>query len=257
MIRNDGYLSAEDGVGYWLGIGGGVLMLLLLVYPLRKRMSALRHLGSVRLWFRLHMLLGVIGPLLVLYHAGFQMGSINGSVALVSMLLVAGSGLIGRYLYVGLHRGLYGQRMQLRELLEDAGHFKHTLFVGLDGAAALGPGMQKYETAVLQPMRGLAASLWTLVLMRTEARAIEAKLRREIRNHLRARARLGGWTRGELRQHQRSAEANLRYYFAALHKAAKYQLFERLLSLWHVLHMPLFLFLILATTVHIVAVHQY
>ena len=33
----DRYLSPRQGAGYWLGILGGSMMLLLLIYPLRKR----------------------------------------------------------------------------------------------------------------------------------------------------------------------------------------------------------------------------
>src|SRR5437016_6157407 len=34
--RDDGDLTPESGLGYWLGIAGSALMLLLLLYPLRK-----------------------------------------------------------------------------------------------------------------------------------------------------------------------------------------------------------------------------
>ena len=36
--RDQEYLIPDEGAGYWLGIVGGALMLLLLLYPLRKRM---------------------------------------------------------------------------------------------------------------------------------------------------------------------------------------------------------------------------
>ena len=38
--RNSGDLTAETGVGYALGIIGSTLMLIMLVYPLRKRLPA-------------------------------------------------------------------------------------------------------------------------------------------------------------------------------------------------------------------------
>jgi len=37
LNRDEGYLMAETGLGYWLGIGGGVMMVLLLTYSFRKR----------------------------------------------------------------------------------------------------------------------------------------------------------------------------------------------------------------------------
>jgi len=94
--RDNSYLVAESGPGYALGIIGGSLMLLLLLYPLRKRIRALHGMLSMKFWFRLHMICGLLGPLAILYHANFGLGSINSAVALACMLLVAGSGLIGR-----------------------------------------------------------------------------------------------------------------------------------------------------------------
>jgi len=45
------------GVGprYWLGVAGGTGMLMLFLYPLRKRWRAMREIGSTRFWFALHM----------------------------------------------------------------------------------------------------------------------------------------------------------------------------------------------------------
>src|SRR5215470_2146925 len=71
LNRGDSGLTPENGIGYWLGIAGSSLMVLLLLYPLRKRTKFLRLLGTVTFWFRAHMILGVIGPLLVLLHANF------------------------------------------------------------------------------------------------------------------------------------------------------------------------------------------
>ena len=73
LNRAEGYLAPDSGTGYWLGIVGSILMLLLLLYPLRKRIRATGLLGSVALWFRLHMMLGLVGPMLILFHANFQM----------------------------------------------------------------------------------------------------------------------------------------------------------------------------------------
>ena len=103
-------IEAEEGIGYWLGIAGVSCVGLLLLYPVRKRIPGLRFIGSVPAWFHLHMALGLVAPTLILYHAGFRTGSVNAAVALVSMLVVAGSGLLGRMLYVRIHRTLHEKR---------------------------------------------------------------------------------------------------------------------------------------------------
>ena len=57
--RDEGRLTAESGLGYWLGIAGGVIMLMLVAYPLRKRFRILHGLGRVANWFRFHVILEV------------------------------------------------------------------------------------------------------------------------------------------------------------------------------------------------------
>ena len=109
LLRDLHWINAEEGIGYWLGIIGGSVMLFLLLYPLRKRVRFLHMFGSTRQWFRLHMILGLVGPLMILYHCNFQLGSFNSKVALYCMLLVAGSGIIGKHFYAKIHNGLYGK----------------------------------------------------------------------------------------------------------------------------------------------------
>jgi len=105
-----------EGFGYWLGITGASLMAVLLLYPVRKRVRFLRVLGATRYWFRMHMLFGVVGPILILYHCNFRLGSLNSNVALFCTLLVAGSGLIGRYLHAKIFADLEGHRRSLEQM---------------------------------------------------------------------------------------------------------------------------------------------
>ena len=44
---------------------------------------------------------------------------------------------------------------------------------------------------------------------------------------------------------------------AATRRVVEFGAFERLFSLWHALHLPLFLMLLIAGVVHVVAVHLY
>jgi len=60
LLRDYGLIDAKDGLGYWLGILGGSMMLVLILYPLRKRIRALRFLGRTTHWFKAHMILGIL-----------------------------------------------------------------------------------------------------------------------------------------------------------------------------------------------------
>jgi len=110
------YISPQRGLGYWLGITGGSMMILLLVYSARKRFAWLRWMGSIPAWFEIHMTLGVLGPVLVLFHSNFSLGATNSNVALICMLTVSLSGIAGRYIYTRLHAHLDSHEDTLDEL---------------------------------------------------------------------------------------------------------------------------------------------
>jgi hypothetical protein len=110
------YITPKRGFGYWLGITGGSMMLLLLIYSARKRVVWLSWMGGIPAWFQIHMVLGVIGPVLILFHSNFRLGASNSNVALFCMLFVAGSGVVGRYMYTRLHANLDGHQYTLEQL---------------------------------------------------------------------------------------------------------------------------------------------
>ena len=45
------------------------------------------------------MVLGILGPTLIILHSNFKIGSLNSRLALFTMLVVVASGIVGRYLY--------------------------------------------------------------------------------------------------------------------------------------------------------------
>ena len=61
------------------------------------------------------------GPLLILLHSNFQVKSLNAGAALYSMLIVALSGVVGRFIYARVNRGLHGEQTNFRELQSRAG----------------------------------------------------------------------------------------------------------------------------------------
>lgn len=257
LIRDFGLINPEEGVGYWLGITGGTLMVLLLLYPLRKRIRTLHALGPTRIWFRMHMVFGLLGPLLILYHSNFHLGSFNSQVALYSMLLVAGSGIIGRHFYAGIHRGLYGRKTTLKEVQQELNEAIHTnhglatimpqLVARLEQHAA---GLQDHA---IRRTIGLRRSLrWTfthhferlslLWLAHRELKSAAENSPVIARNHKRIR---------------RAASRYIRDFTVLTGRVAQFSLYERLFALWHILHLPIFVLMVLSALVHIFAVHVY
>jgi len=251
------HLTPETGTGYYLGIIGSVMMLALLLYPLRKRFQALRIIGGVRSWFRLHMLLGVTGPALIVLHSNFSLGSFNSTVALVTMLIVAGSGFIGRFLYSRIHKGLYGRRTHVREFLDDASAFRATIFNDNPNASSVLQSLQEYEERRLGQSAGLIHSLWRVLTSRLASAGLRRRVRTDICAMIDQHSVREGWEHSTRTAWLKAYRKHVDNYFQAVSRAEAFVVYERLFSLWHMLHLPLFIILMLAALVHVTAVHLY
>ena len=251
------YISPNRGVGYWLGIIGGSLMLLLLVYSLRKRWTWLSFLGSTPSWFRFHMVLGIAGPVCILYHANFGIGATNSNVALFSMLTVAISGLIGRYIYVHIHHGLYGRKLELGELRTGAEGLRN-----LSGSISFLPELVTRIEAVEQRLLKAGPHLSFLGFAKPPVVAfiaLEARwqLHRYIRHALHAGARRSAVVALEHKRLGLTARCYVDRRLAATRRVAGFEGYERLFSLWHALHIPLIFIMVIAAVIHVIAVHVY
>jgi hypothetical protein len=55
----------------------------------------------------------------------------------------------------------------------------------------------------------------------------------------------------------KTTKAYIRDYLRLMGRVVQFSFYERLFSLWHVLHLPLFFMLVLSAIVHVLAVHMY
>lgn len=253
--REDNGLTPESGVGYWLGIAGGSLMLLLLLYPLRKRIKGLRAIGTVGFWFRSHMILGVVGPVLVLWHANFRLGSINSNVALLAMLVVAVSGVVGRYLYSKIYLGLYGRKAEVREILADADALKEAIGVDLPVADRLVEQLSAFAQLGTVAPKSVLTGFLLVPAVSVRASVIRMRLIADARRAIVVEGKRLGWSRKIRRRRLASVAELVTLHIAAVKKAAVFAFYERLFKLWHVFHLPLFFLLVIAATIHIFAAH--
>lgn len=253
LNRDSKAINPENGWGYALGIIGGSMMLLLLFYPFRKRVKFLRNTGSVGFWFRFHMLLGLLGPVAILYHARFTWGALNSAVALNAMLIVAGSGLIGRFFYSRVHRGYSGRKLEVRELLTEM----HELEESLDRMGQVGTNIKAhlvpYEKAAVSAGSSFWNSAAAVIKLGVDTRLSQLQIRRDVSTAL-----LAAGVRGlDEKQVRRELLARTSTYFIAVRRAGEFAFYDRMLRLWHILHLPLFFILIATAILHIVAVHMY
>jgi hypothetical protein len=257
LVKDRGLLTPEEGVGYWLGIVGGSLMLLLLLYPAGKKSQLMRRLGLIKHWFRVHMIFGLVGPLLILYHCNFTVDALNSKVAFYSMLAVAISGIIGKHFYTRIHRGLYGKRTGIEELRNE---ISDSLGKS-SGLAAILPKFISELHAISAELLGdqftRSISVRQSLSWTVKYYVVRTKLYLTIRRELRARAVLSETLQANTRNLRNKANAYAAKQVGLMRQVAQISFYERLFSLWHVFHMPLFLVLVISALVHVLAVHMY
>lgn len=246
------YTSGSE-LGYWLGFAGGSLMLILLIYPLRKRFRVLAVLGPLKYWFRFHMFAGITGPVIVLFHSTFHVGSFNAAIALASMLLVVASGIVGRYLYRKIHNGLYGSRATATELQQAVAQQLERLQPILSRHPEVAQAVADFSALVGQRPQGFrerAVFFVTLGWRRWLAS-------RCVHNALDKNDKKRREGMGDERMHLQALATTIDDALQAVQRTMQFSTYERLFALWHVIHIPFLCMLVVTAIVHVVAVHAY
>lgn len=244
------------GFGYYLGLVGGVMMLLMLLYPVRKHMQFARNWGPLRYWFMLHMLFGIGGPVLVLFHSTFHVRSLNAGVALYSMLLVAASGIIGRFIYKRIHQGLYGRKSNLAELQQAVDINQNNMGkinTVLLEATGIGERLQQFRNASITQQHSFVVRAWKFISSGWQRHQLARLCHRELRRAVGQLAKTQGWNKQQQDQHFHVVAQDVDNYMIAVQQAAQFSSYERLFRLWHILHSPFVWLLGISGIVHVIA----
>jgi len=170
---------------------------------------------------------------------------------------VAGSGIVGRFIYTKIHHGLYGRQATLRERQAHLGlsgesvkskfHFAPRTEERLRALEAYSAGEARH--GFLGVRRSLAVAI--------RVRWVYWRSMREVRRILSRAAVERRWAPEERVRRIRIAGRMLQVYLRELQEVAQFRTYERLFSLWHVLHVPFVFMLVLSAVVHVLAVHMY
>ena len=118
-IRADrpfGHTQMAHLVG-WTGL---VFIGFTFVYPIKRWMYP--HQVWSQRWFQVHMVFGIVGPLVIFVHAGAHFHAWVPIIALIAMVLVVMSGITGQALHYLAFQTLYERRHELafEGMTEDA-----------------------------------------------------------------------------------------------------------------------------------------
>lgn len=242
LVAHGSFYKPGDSLGYNLGLAGGLMMLVLLVYPMRKYFTFMRRWGQVKYWFIFHMCCGIFGPTLIVFHSTFHMKSVNATVAFSCMLLVAVSGFIGRYAYTHVHRTMHGSKLTVADLQSE-------LF-GRENEAESKLKSYPKVLLILHQYHDFAIKRKSHFLGRVFRFLALPVLRRYA--NVRCISMLPVKSSRSRERRQLVLD-----YLNGVERFARFEDFERLFSLWHIVHIPL-VYLLAGTAVwHVVAVHMY
>jgi hypothetical protein len=216
---------------------GSFLMLVLLLYSARKRLRSMQRAGNIRYWLNYHIWMGVTGPLLVILHTTFKFGGIV-SISFWSMIAVALSGVLGRYIYIQIPRAMNGEELSERELdqmdqeltarLRERYRVRDEVLALLD--ALSGAASAARQTGLAGLVHWIAGDLIMPLKLRTIRRALrELAPRSEVSQTMKLVKRT-------VRLRRRRA------FLASAHS---------LLHHWHVVHKPFAVVMLLVMLVHV------
>lgn len=231
------HFRAGDELAVQCGLVGTGLMIIAALYPLFRRLRAFRWLASNTMWFDFHLMAGTVGPMFVALHSAARLGTWV-DVALWSMVIVAVSGFVGRYLYTHVPELSSGREL---EELDHERAFHHHRAAHPVAMAEIDRELHDHKLRAGRVAHH-AGVLWSLVWLLVE------DLKRPARR-LRRRARLGrlGLTGATRRELVRRAGQMLLIQRAAV-IAPKAAL---LLHSWKKVHVPFTILLALSGAAHI------
>lgn len=218
-----GVPAAGTLVGHLMGVVGFTLMLLTeTLYSLRKR-AMKRPRGSMRTWLQIHIVMGIVGPYLVLLHSAWTFNGLAGALTVMTAL-VAGSGFIGRYIYTAVPRTADGVIIEAQELSAQLTALREA--AATDAVAMAAPAAGGGASATMLAAEAGAAATMTATLpvspdARREHRALE----------------------GRIRQLERQISA-LRWE-------------RRVLATWHAIHIPMGMAMFVVGFTHVAAALYY
>jgi hypothetical protein len=211
-----GLFRPSGPVGLTLGMVGLSLILLSLLYVIRKRFLSLRQAGSLRGWLAWHVLAGIVGPGAILLHSAFAPSSAAGLLSFGAMWVVVASGFAGRYIHVHVPKTLDGRELGLEEVRERIRVYGRRLAaLGVDARHLVAaPPPRKHEWLWLlhamsglvwgdraarrdfEDLRGALSSILTEGPERKEALELSSRLARErqwLARHREVRKLMAAW----------------------------------------------------------------
>ena len=254
IISNTNFLT-NSNFSYNAGLFGGFLMLCSIFYALLKRIRFIYAMGHNETWFYAHLVCGVLGTMIILFHTTFQIKSLNSGVALFCLTLVIVSGIFGRYICTLLsyqvqkiyHR-IGEQEVSLINSLAKHGHnTDKTVKSGISRLLATGLGKRfHWYTNIINLFKLPVQAIFLYLSLSKNLKVVFNKISTD-----------AGWSNGEFKSTLSENRSLARRYVKNIYLLSTSQLTSDILSYWRTLHTSVLYLLTITAVLHILAVHMY
>lgn len=254
IISNANFVE-DSNFSYNGGLLGGFLMLCSVFYALLKRIKFVYAMGHNETWFYAHLICGIGGTMLVIFHTMFQIKSFNSGVALFCLTLVIISGIFGRYICSLLSfkvQQFYDRigLMELEIINSLARHHRQTgKAVKASMTRLLVTGMGKNKTWKRKCV-DVCRLPWQSV-------SFYFKLKNDLKQTYKNIAQASSWNDHELKLNIKDSVSLARRYVTNIFLLCITQVTADILTHWRTIHSSILYLLVFTASGHIVAVHMY
>jgi hypothetical protein len=236
-------LRPSGRVGHPLGWAGAAMIVVgVLIYSSRKRIPLLQRRGPMRTWLNVHIYLCLVGPVLITCHTALKLHGVA-VYSYWSMMIVASSGILGRWLYQQFPRTTRDKEMSLEDLRNDQTEARARLETefGLSSAA-----LAQVDAMAKRSVRAVGQGALALPRLLLDDFARPFRLA-ALRRRLLAERRLP-------RNEAHALLDLLRRRVAAERRIAFLGTFRRFFTYWHVTHLIFFVAMFAMLVLHVASV---
>ena len=220
-----------------LGIlGASMIILGVSTYSTRKRMRALWNLGKLSGWLEFHIFLCLLGPLLVVFHTTFKAGGVA-AISLWTMLSVASSGIIGRFLYAQIPKNIQGNELTAAQITGELDRLSTKLSTNKIGERLSKIIFQSFE------MLPKPQSIWEATQTFVKLISLRLTIRRLVRQMITSNVH----SRATAKEMQSTARA----FAALIQKSLVLSQAGKLFYYWHVIHLPFSIIMFITLAAHV------
>jgi hypothetical protein len=196
----------------------------------------MRDWGKLSRWLEVHIFLCLLGAILIVFHSTFKAAGVA-AISFWTMASVAGSGFVGRFLYVQIPRSLQGAELTSAEIAAELER--------LSGAMVASPAGSQVVRAMDTAFAALTPPASFVGAVSTYFRLLG--IRKNVRGAVHRLAQ-GSHISGE---HARALLQNANARAALMQRSLLVRQVGKLFHMWHVVHVPFTVIMFITLAAHV------